>query len=225
LLFSGLLVISIFLFGCSDSNPVLDDNGSSYYLGGGVPDDGIDEEGKDKEFADEDKPDPPDIDEGKYSDSLIAPHLQFDETRGLSYASASGNIDFPGGQITASQNDDWMTLTVPFYNVSEETRFSITFTKGINDFNEELYYSYFTPNGFEFQNYAWINFQGEVNSGSEASATYKLYYNAAGTWIHYYTAKADDSGIVKFYIPSSSNYAILKEGGLESKQGDDQSIF
>jgi hypothetical protein len=216
---SILAVVLAFTFwGCSENNPA--GNGTTALRGGS--DDGLDPFDIDTDIDDDGgkPPEWPEIEGGKFSDSLISDHLIFDSEKSIFTNEGSALIDRAGGTISVGLDGNAYRLYVLPHNVMESTEFTMLVRKGSNEFNEELHVFTFTPVGLEFNLYSILEFGIEPDHGIDPTPVYTLYYWAAGTWIKYSDWTANNEGLAKFYIPHFSTYAILKQGGSDYRPPD-----
>ncbi|MBD3216723.1 MAG: hypothetical protein GF310_00510 [candidate division Zixibacteria bacterium] len=212
-----LFVASLSFWGCSDNNPASTGTQSSIVNSGDVSDvtDGGGNDFVDDSDGNNDPypPELPNIDGGgKGSDSAFLERLDFDGEKIVNLAAAADVIDRNGGLIEDYVADGFVRLVVVPFSVSSETIFTMSVQKGKNNLDEDLFLIDFSPAGLDFSNYPILELQVEPHDGRTVSPSYELYYQAAGTWFKYAEQPGNPTGVVRFYIPHFSTYAVLKKG-------------
>ena len=210
LVFTLMLYLTVF-WGCSNTNPVTEQGVYLSVDDSVEPNDNLDEP-KDGGYTPPTNPG----DYGKTADPAIAEHLQIDLGRSLSDAFVVKEVAKNGGVLKAAIDGKLFSLTILPHHLENGAEFSMSILKGTNEFGETLFLFNFTPDGEDFFYDPILTFEDEPNSGQYQAPTYELYYYAAGTWVSYGTFDAQQDGIVQFFIPHFSKFAVLKQGGVSA---------
>ena len=207
-----LLMASLAFWGCSGNNPAGDMNPSlranannedAGSLGGG--NDAVNDGDNDNNRP----PDLPDIEGGKFADSVYAGHLQFDNSKSLQMDAAAAIVDQKGGGLSTEIDGKSIDFYFQPFSVSSETSINMVVEKGKNAWNEELYVFCFGPDGLAFNHYPILEMRVDPYFGDKPGLSYELYCWSGGTWLRYYSCGSNPRGIIKFFIPRLSTYALL----------------
>ena len=210
LVFALMLYLAVF-WGCSNTNPV-NDEGVYLSVDDSVePNDNLDEP---KDGGYEPPTNPGEY--GKTADPSMVAHLYLDLSETIFDAYAEREVAKNGGVLKAAIDGKLFSLTILPHHLEDGAEFSMSVVKGTNEFDETLFIFNFTPDGEEFFYDPILTFEDEPNVGQNPAPHYTLFYYAAGTWVSYGTFDAQTDGIVRFYIPHFSTFAVLKQGGVDA---------
>lgn len=206
-----LFLASFVFWGCSGNNPAGNlspslkvdagtGNGGSF----GTNDDTID----DSDFDNNYPPDLPDT-EGDILDPAQAEHLQIDNSKNILLENAASMIDIKGGVVSLEIDGRSIDFYFQPFSVYAETNINLVVQKGKNAWNEDLYMFYFGPIGLEFSHYPILEMQVAPYFNDRPGSTYELYCMTDGSWSSYYSCASNPQGLLKFFIPHLSTYALL----------------
>jgi len=155
--------------------------------------------------------------DAKYVDPTFMKHLHFDNSENVKLQFAASTIDRKGGVLSAKIDGQPIDFYFRPSSIPEETNINLVVQKGRNDRNEELYIFYLAPENLIFSEYPILEMQVPASSNVKAGASYELYGRAAGSWLKYYSLQGNQQGILKFYIPHLSTYALLVRNSLAAE--------
>lgn len=207
-----LLIASLTFWGCSGNNPAGNTNPSLSANAGNGDAGSLGDGGEyadDSNIGDNLPPELPEIEGGKYADSAYAQHLYFDNSKSVLLEANGSVIDSKGGVVSLQIDGKSFDFYFQPFSVYPETNINMVVQKGMNEWNEELYVFYFGPEGLDFGHYPILEMQVPPYYNDRPGPTYELYCWAAGSWLRYYSVQSNPQGLLKFFIPRLSTYALL----------------
>jgi hypothetical protein len=214
-----LLIASLSFWECSGNNPAGNSNpslsadnntGNANTFGNG------NDNSDDSDIGTSNPPDLPNIEGGKYADSSYAQHLRIDNSKSVYLEASASIVDAKGGSISLNVDGKAVALYFQPFGVYSETNINMVIEKGKNAWNEDLYIFYFGPDGLSFGHYPILEMQVQPYFNDRQGSTYELYCWAAGSWLKYYSLGSNPQGLLKFYIPHLSTYALLVRNSMDA---------